>query len=196
MELLFSLCIGLGLSAACGFRVFVPMFIMSVANQTGHLELAQNFAWFGSETACLTFGIATAFEIGGYYVPWLDNLLDTVASPAAVVAGVIASGAVVTEMDPLMQWSIALIAGGGTAATAQASFALIRSGSSVATLGLGNPIISSVEWIGAIMLSLLAILLPVFALFVVLGMFAGAVYLAFRWFRRPRKAQTVAVTIN
>jgi hypothetical protein len=191
MDLLFSLCVGLGLSAACGFRVFVPMFIMSIAHQTGHLELAQNFQWVGSEAACLTFGIATAFEVGAYYFPWVDNLLDTVASPAAVVAGVIASGAVAVDLDPMMQWSVALIAGGGTAATTQASFALIRSGSSMMTLGMGNAVVSTTEWMGALFLSALAILLPILAFFIVLTLFGAGLFLFLRWRKKQRLAQSV-----
>lgn len=188
MELLFSLCIGLGLSAACGFRVFVPMFIMSVAQQTGHLELAQNFSWLGTEEACLTLGIATALEIGGYYVPWIDNLLDTVASPAAICAGVIATGAVATDLDPMMQWSVAAIGGGGAAATAQASFAIIRTGSTATTMGLANPIVSTVEWGGALALSVLAILIPILAVAVVFTLMVAAFYLLYRWLQK-RKLQ-------
>ena len=84
MELLLSICLGLGLSAACGFRVFVPMLVMSIAANAGHLHLLPAFAWIGSPAAIVAFGVATAIEVGGYYIPWVDHLLDTAATPAAV----------------------------------------------------------------------------------------------------------------
>src|SRR6187549_3877576 len=98
MELLLSICVGLGLSAACGFRVFVPLLITSIAAHSGHLQLASSFAWIGSPAALTAFSLATALEIGGYYVPWLDHFLDTVASPAAVVAGTVITASMVTDV--------------------------------------------------------------------------------------------------
>ena len=120
MEALLLVLIGIGLSATCGFRVFIPLFGLGLAAQTGHITLAQEFAWMGSPEAVTAFGIAAALEIGAYYIPWLDNLLDTVASPAAVIAGIMVSAAVMTDMSPLLQWSLAIIAGGGAAAAVHA----------------------------------------------------------------------------
>ena len=77
MELILSLSVGLGLSAACGFRIFVPLLVISIANKAGHLELADSFEWMGSTAAIITFATATVLEVSAYYVPWVDNLLDT-----------------------------------------------------------------------------------------------------------------------
>src|SRR5215469_6263095 len=98
MELLLSLCVGIGLSAACGFRVFVPLLIMSIAAKTGHLTLVPSFQWIGSDIALWTFAIATVLEIGAYYIPWLDNLLDVIATPAAITAGTIVTASMVGGM--------------------------------------------------------------------------------------------------
>src|SRR5436853_235068 len=87
METILSLLIGIGLSAACGFRVFVPLLVVSVASHTGHLHLSSGFEWMGSDAALIAFAVATVLEVAAYYSPWLDNLLDTIASPAAVIAG-------------------------------------------------------------------------------------------------------------
>src|SRR5215212_6934719 len=113
MELALSLCLGVGLSAACGFRVFVPILGVSLAAMAGHVQLADEVAWMGTWPALVCFMTATVLEIGAYYVPWIDNLLDSIATPAAVVAGTLAVGSVVTDMSPLMRWTLALIAGGG-----------------------------------------------------------------------------------
>src|SRR2546430_1436977 len=115
MEILLTVCLGIGLSAACGFRVFVPMLIMSIASLSGHLSLAHGFEWIGSYPALVSFSVATCLEIAGYYVPWLDHLLDTMATPAAIVAGTIVTASMATEVSPLLKWSLAIIAGGGLA---------------------------------------------------------------------------------
>lgn len=126
MDLLSSIVIGISLAAACGFRIFVPLLVMSIAAQVGHLTLAPELDWIGTQPALATFAVATALEIGGYYIPWVDNLLDSIATPTAVVAGTIMMGAVVTDMDPLFKWALALVAGGGTAGAVQGVTVLAR----------------------------------------------------------------------
>ena len=182
MELLLSVCLGLGLSAACGFRIFVPFLAMSAAAHTGYLHLDGQFAWIGSTPALISFAVATALEIGAYYFPWVDNLLDAVASPAAVVAGVVATASVITELDPLLKWTLAVIAGGGLAGAVQAVTTGVRGVSSLTTGGLANPMVSSVEAAGSIVLSVLAIALPLLAILAVVLFFA----LAVRTWRRRR----------
>lgn len=163
METVLSICIGLGLSAACGFRLFVPPLVMSLAARGGYLELTDGFAWLGSTPALIAFSVATALEIGAYYVPWLDNLLDTIASPAAVVAGILATASVVTGMDPFLKWSLALIAGGSVAGTVQVLTSGARGLSTLTTAGLGNPLLATSEAGGAVGLALLAVFAPVLA---------------------------------
>lgn len=163
MEIALSLLLGLGLSAACGFRVFVPFLVMSVASHAGHLELVGRFEWIGSTPALITFGAAAALEIGAYYVPWLDHLLDTVASPAAVVAGVLATAATFDHASPMLAWSVAAIAGGGLAAAVQATTVVARSVSGMLTAGFGNPVVSTVEAGGAAGVAVLAVTVPALA---------------------------------
>ena len=103
METLMSVCLGIGLSAACGFRIFVPMLAISIASLSGHLHLAHGFEWIGTYPALMAFSVATCLEIAGYYVPWIDHLLDTVATPAAIVAGTVATASVATDMSPFLK---------------------------------------------------------------------------------------------
>lgn len=163
MEGLFALLIGIGLSAACGFRVFVPLLVMSLAAQTGHLELAEGFNWVATPLAAGALGVATVLEIAAYTVPWIDNLLDSVATPAAIVAGILVTAAVLPGMSPFSRWSLAVIAGGGTAGIIQASTVLARATSSTATGGLANPLLSAAEAGGSLLFSVLAVLLPLVA---------------------------------
>jgi hypothetical protein len=170
MEWVLSVCLGIGLSAACGFRIFVPMLGLSIAAMAGHLELADGFEWIGSVPALVVFSVATLLEISAYYVPWIDNLLDTISTPAAVVAGTILTASVVTEMSPLMQWSVALIAGGGSAGVIQTGTVLARGASLATTGGGGNFVVSTGEWIGALVTTILAIVLPILAAACVVGL--------------------------
>ncbi len=175
MEPLLSVGLGLGLAAACGFRVFVPLLLLNLAARAGYVTLGGSFEWIGSTPALVTLAVATALEIGAYYVPWLDNLLDSVASPAAVVAGIVVTASVVTGIDPYLKWTLAVIAGGGVAGAVQAVTVGTRGASSVATAGFGNALVATGELAGSLLMSLLAVALPVLAglLAVVLLVVAG-----------------------
>jgi hypothetical protein len=154
---------GLALSAAVGFRVFVPLLLVGLAARSGHLELAADMAWLGSDGALVALGTATLIEVTAYYVPWLDNLLDALSTPAAMLAGVVAWAAVTPEMSPLLRWTLAVVAGGGTAGAIQAGTGLLRLHSSALTAGFGNFVIATAELTGSITLTLLALALPLLA---------------------------------
>jgi Domain of unknown function (DUF4126) len=172
MDSILSVLIGLGLSAACGFRVFVPLLIMSLASRAGvgHLALGPGFAWIGSTPALIAFSVATVLEIAGYYIPWVDNLLDAVATPTAVVAGILVTASAVGDVSPFLRWTLAILAGGGTAAAFQGITATARTVSSLTTGGLGNPVVATVEAGGSAILSVLAITLPLLAVLIVFGL--------------------------
>jgi hypothetical protein len=186
VETLLSVVLGIGLSAACGFRIFVPFLVVGIAARTGHLTLGASFDWMASTPALIAFGIATAFEVAAYYVPWLDHLLDVLATPAAVVAGVVMTASVVTGLDPMMKWSLALIAGGGIAGTVQALTVGTRKASLLATGGLGNPIVATAELGGSILLAVLAIALPLLAFALVVW----AIFFAVRFVVRKMRGTT------
>lgn len=186
METFLSLCVGLGLSAACGFRVFIPPLILSIAALSGHVTLSPEFAWIGTWPALMAFGFATALEIAGYYVPWVDNLLDTIATPTAVVAGTIVTASLVTDMSPFLKWTLAVVAGGGAAGLIQGATVTTRAASSTGTGGLANPVLATMELGGSVAASVLALLAPV----IVVGLLALAAVLLIRKLARlrPRSA--------
>lgn len=161
METLLGIAVGLGLSAACGFRVFVPLLVMNLASLSGHLHLASDFAWIGTSYATVAFAAATIVEVLGYYIPWLDHALDIAATPTAFIAGILATASLVTDMSPFLKWTLALIAGGGIAGLVQGTTVTLRTTSLASTAGLGNPLVSTLELGASIFLSLLAILVPI-----------------------------------
>lgn len=184
METILGLCIGVGLSAACGFRVFVPLLVMSIATITGWFEPVQGFEWLAMPAVCVALGFATVCEIGAYYVPWVDNLLDTIATPAAMIAGTLATMAVSSgEMSQFASWASAIIVGGGTAGVVQASTVAVRGVSTATTGGIGNPVIATGEWIGAIVLSILSLITPVLVVILVFLILV----LVVRWVRRKKR---------
>jgi len=160
MDILTSVLLGVGLSAACGFRVFVPILFISVGAASGHLALAPGFAWLGTYPAIITFGVATLLEIAGYYIPWFDHLLDTLSTPASILAGTVVAAAMITKVDPMLKWTLAIIAGGGVAGLVQGATVVARGTSTATTAGLGNPILATIELAGSILTSLMALLLP------------------------------------
>lgn len=184
METILGLCVGIGLSAASGFRVFVPLLVMSVAALMGWFEPLKGFEWLAMPTVCLALTVATISEIAAYYVPWVDNLLDTVATPAAMIAGTLTTMAVSSgEMSQFASWASAIIVGGGTAGVVQMSTVAVRGVSTATTGGVANPVISTGEWIGAAVLSVLSFIVPVLVVFVVLLTLIWAI----RWIRSKKK---------
>lgn len=188
METLLALCAGIGLSAACGFRVFVPLLVMSIAERSGHLSLLPTFDWMGSDAALIAFSIATVLEIGGYYIPWVDNLLDTIATPAALIAGTIVTASTVTDVSPFLRWTLGVVAGAGAAGAVQASTVLVRGLSTASTGGLVNPMFATVELGASLATSILAVFVPFLAMGLVL---VGLIFIV-RFARKRR--QLAAIT--
>jgi hypothetical protein len=161
MDTAITIAAGIGLSAACGFRVFIPLLVMNLAAINGHIQLSPEFAWIGSPYATLAFTTATLAEILAYYIPWVDHFLDMVAAPAAVIAGTITTASLIVYISPFWKWTMALIAGGGIAGLVQGTTSALRVTSSLTTGGAANPLVSTLELIGSIATALLAILVPV-----------------------------------
>jgi hypothetical protein len=189
-EIGLSIALGIGLAAATGFRVFLPMLVVSAASYTGHLPLGESFAWLATPAALTLLGVAALVETLAYYVPGLDNLLDTVATPAAVAAGTVVAAAVITDVPPLVKWATAIIAGGGVAGLTQGLTTLLRANSTTMTGTLGNPVIATAELGGSLFVSLLALAAPILALLVVALILWLAIRLLRKITRRREPSQT------
>lgn len=175
MESALAVIVGIGLAASCGFRVFMPLLVVSTATYGGYLDVAEGFSWIGTWPALVAFAVAAVVETGAFYVPWLDNLLDTMASPAAVVAGAVLFAAVAVDLDPFLRWSLAIIAGGGSAAVVQGGTVLTRAASTTTTGGLANFVVSTIETVSGLVFSVMAIVVPIVAV-VLLGVVIGGMY--------------------
>ncbi|ARV63014.1 hypothetical protein BZZ01_13715 [Nostocales cyanobacterium HT-58-2] len=164
MDTLLSVGIGIALSAASGFRIFVPPLVMSIAALYGHLQLAPEFRWIGTYPALIAFAVATCIEIAAYYIPWVDHALDLVSTPTAIAVGTFITKALVhNTSDPLLEWTVAVIAGGGAAGLFQTLTGMLRVSSTALTGGIGNPVVSTIEAICSFILSVLGIFVPILA---------------------------------
>jgi hypothetical protein len=181
MDIFYALLIGIGIAAATGLRVFLPLLGLALAGRLGDVPLADDMQWLLSDAALLALATATLVEIAAYYLPLVDHLLDAVTTPLALAAGTLATVAMLGGIeDPLLRWGLAVVAGAGAAGTVQAGSVVARAASTATTGGLGNPVVSTFEWIGALLLTLLALLLPVVVVLVLL-------VIAVRLLRRRRK---------
>lgn len=189
-QTLIGLCLGIALSAACGFRVFVPLLAVGVGTRAGMIHVGDGFSWLSSDWAILGLGVATLLEIGAYFVPWIDHALDTVATPAAVVAGTLLTASQISGMDPGLRWITGLVAGGGVAGFTQLLTVGTRGASTVSTGGVLNPIISLAQSVVSALLSAMAILLPIIAGIGVLLLLAALVCVVVYWRRRRGHART------
>lgn len=181
-ETVISIFLGVGLAASAGFRVFLPLFALSLAGYFGVWELNTNWQWIGSLVAVLTFGIATLVEVFAYFIPWVDNALDSIALPLAAVAGTAVMVSTVADLDPVVTWSLAIIAGGGTASAIKGANAAGRLTSTATTGGLANPIVSTVETGTAMVVSTASIFAPLLAAVLVIIILA----IIFRIYRKLR----------
>ncbi|MDH3796493.1 MAG: DUF4126 domain-containing protein [Flavobacteriaceae bacterium] len=162
-ETIISIFLGVGLAASVGFRVFLPLFALSLASYFGVWELNDNWQWIGSLAAVITLGAATIIEIFAYFIPWFDNLLDSIAVPLAAIAGTAVMVSTVANLDPVVTWSLAIIAGGGTATAIKGASATSRLASTATTGGLANPVVSTIETGTATVVSVASIFAPIIA---------------------------------
>lgn len=178
--------IGIGLAAASGFRVFLPMFAVSLASYLGWIPMGDNFGWLSGLPTLITTGVATVIEILAYYIPVVDNFLDTITIPLATVAGSVLFASQFMELGTFPQWALALIAGGGTAATIASGFAGTRVASTATTGGIGNNLVATTETAGAGLMSVLAIFLPILGFILAIALLVVVIFFGRKIWRKMK----------
>jgi Domain of unknown function (DUF4126) len=178
--------LGVGLAAATGFRVFPPLLVAALAARADWIPLNAGFQWLEATPVLIALGTATLVETLAYFIPGVDHLLDLLAGPAAVAAGVVVSASVMVHVPPSIMWPVAIIAGGSVAGLTKGSAALMRAKVGLATLGLGNPVVSTLEILGATGISILAIIAPMLGLIVVIALLVWTAHKARRLASRGR----------
>ncbi len=178
--------IGIGLAAATGFRVFMPMFAVSLASYLGWIPMNESFEWLAGLPTLITTGIAMVAEILAYYIPFIDHLLDTISVPLVTIAGSVMFASQFADIGTFPQWALALIAGGGTAAAISSGFAGTRAASTATTGGLGNSVVATTETAGAGIMSFLALVAPVIAFIAAVALIITVLVLGKKLWRKFR----------
>ena len=186
VEIAIAILTGIGLSAACGFRIFLPLLALNLASMFGYIGLAPGFEWIGTLQVTVAFGLATLLEIVAYYVPWLDNIMDAIASPVSIIAGTIATASLLTDMPHSLKWTISIIAGGGIAGLLQSATVALRAKSSLFTGGFGNFIVASLELAASAIVSILSLLVPIAAFILTLLLITYGIILARKVYLRKK----------
>lgn len=179
-ETIISICLGVGLSASVGFRVFLPLFALSLASYFGVWQLNESWQWIGGTAAVITLGAATVVEVCAYFIPYVDNLLDSITVPLAALAGTAIMLSTVADLSPVITWALAIIAGGGTAAAVAGTSSTTRLASTATTGGIANPIVSTLETGTSLVMSVVSIFIPVLAIVLVVFIF----YIIFRLYKK------------
>lgn len=180
MEFIVAILIGVGLSAAVGFRIFTPLLITSIAEKASMVTLAEGFSWIGSTPALVAFLVATLLEVTSSYIPVVDQMLKMLATPVAIIAGILLTASFIGDVDPLLTWSIAIIAGGSTASVSQITMTSVKGASTITTGGLGNVFITLGEGLVAIVMSIVSIFVPFLAVFFVIALFTLFIFVVYR----------------
>jgi len=184
-DTIMSIFLGVGLAASVGFRIFLPLFALSIAAYLGRWDLNESWEWIGSLAAVMTLGIATFVEIFAYFIPWIDNLLDSFAVPLSAIAGTAVMVSTIADLDPVLTWSLAIIAGGGTATAFKSINASGRLASTAATGGLANPVVALAETGTAVAVTVASVFAPIIAIILVVLLFV-VIYKAYKNFN-PKK---------
>lgn len=186
IETIISICLGIGLAASVGFRVFLPLFALSLASYFNVWDLNESWQWIGGLTALITLGVATLVEIFAYYIPYVDNALDTISVPLAAFAGTVVMLSTVVDLSPVITWALAIIAGAGTASAISTSSSGTRLASTASTGGLANPIFSTLETGTAVTMSIVSIFFPILAIVLVVIM----LFIIFKLFKKFMSSKT------
>jgi uncharacterized membrane protein len=189
IETISAIALGIGLSASTGFRVFVPLLVVGLASHFGVLVLDDTFLWIGSTPALLCFGVAAIGEVLTYYIPFIDNMMDSIEMPLSIAAGTLLMTSVFPSDSEWMKWVMGFIIGGGAAATIQSGSAIWRLMSSKITAGTGNWVFSTTEGISAVILSALAIIAPIFVAILMVVLIVVILRIVYYKLLRKKKRQ-------
>jgi hypothetical protein len=184
VESLVAVAIGIGLAAASGLRVFLPLLVAGLAARFGALPLSDGFQWLSTTGCLVALSTASVLEVFAYSSPGLDHVLDLLAGPAAFIAGVVGSAAVMIDMPPAVMWPVAIVGGGGVAALTKVTSAIVRAKTGLATAGLANPVVATSETAGAAGIAVMAVVIPLLALVAIIVLFVWGASRVRRMMRR------------
>lgn len=187
VEALGSLSTAFGLSGSAGLNAYIPLLLVALAGRfplsDPLIKLQAPYDLLGSWWAIGILAVLLVIEIVADKIPAVDTVNDTIQTFVRPAAGAIlfaGSTSVATDIHPLLTLGAGLLVAGGVHATKTAARPVVT----VSTAGVGNPIVSTLEDIAALVMSLLAIFIPVLAALLLITLLVVVIYVIRRWRRR------------
>ena len=186
--------VGSSLAAAAGLNAWMPLFALGLLDRLlPGFALPNAWSWLSGDVALWIIGALLVVEIVADKIPAVDSVNDVIQTVVRPASGGIAFGAGVGAQevaDPARlladgTWVPVLI-GVVIALLVHLAKAAIRPVANMATAGLAAPALSTAEDISSLALALAAILAPVIAGVLLVGLAVAAVVLL----RRRRRSQT------
>ncbi|HEY0257726.1 MAG TPA: DUF4126 domain-containing protein [Candidatus Methylacidiphilales bacterium] len=166
--------VGLLLSVAAGVRIMLPLLAVNLLAFYHVILLPDNMAWLGSEPTLIILTVAAVTETVIHFIPAAGTGLKAMATPLAFVAGTLLMAVPLADKNPIYQWTLATIVGGGVATLAHLGVTGLRAMTEPANLASFG--IFGVVWnIGELLISIVLTLLG--GLCVVAGWVVGMVIL-------------------
>ena len=182
-EIVPSVALGIGLAACAGLRAWLPLLLAGALARGGFIELGPAFRFISSNRALVLFGAATLIEIVGDKIPAVDHALDALSTVLRPAAGTLLAASVMWQVsDPLTALALGAAVGAPSALVPHAAKSLLRAGSTALTGGLANPLLSFLEDAAALVLFILAVVVPVL---VAASLLLVAFLVVRRFARRP-----------
>lgn len=155
--------LGLGLASATGLRTFLPLLMLALAArfELFGVRLIEQMDWLSAWPAIAALGVAMAAEFLGDKIPAVDHGLNALGYVTRPLAGAVAAGSVFWAVDPALAAVAGLIVGAPAALAFNAAQTGVRVGSTATTGGLGNPIVSLIEDVLAVLTVIIAFLAPI-----------------------------------
>lgn len=182
---LIAFCLGIGLSAACGIRMFLPLLLIAVNQKFHLLETSYYVDWLDSNLALIILITATLIEISAYYIPLIDHILDVVNVPLVFVAGLLSMASILPDMPLYMDKILGLIVGGSTAVTINGLVGIGRLKSTTLSAGTTNPFYATIENIMTIVITILSFVIPVIIGIIVILIVTSSFKRFKDFFRKP-----------
>jgi len=175
-----------GLAAATGLNSTLPLLIVGLAARFGLLTLVAPYDAVASDVALIGLGILALGEIAADKIPGADTIVHVIQGPLTMAAGAIlfaSQNSMIQDVSPGLAILVGLLTAGGV----HTLRAIVRPVVTIATMGLGGPVVSTAEDVGAVGLTVTALVAPILAVGALIAMLAIGGRLAVRRFgSRPQ----------
>jgi uncharacterized membrane protein len=194
MDLLLNLSSAFGLSGAAGLNAYIPLFLLSLLANRGFLHLAHPYDILGHTWCVVVLALLCLMELVIDKVPGIDHvndILQTLVRPTAGALLFASQMGLVSHIRPEVWIILGLLIAGSVHAAKTAARPVVN----LTTLGVGGPIASAIEDLMSTVISLLALLAPVFVVLamLLLGAISWKLFLNLKRRRRPLRVEAVPI---